>query len=367
MAAVGILAALRERDVSGEGQLVDASMFDGSLAWLAMVAARALAEGQAQRRGELELAGSLVCYRPYRCADGWVTMGALEPKFWATFCAGVGREDLVEKQFEKPGSEAHEEVEAIIAARTREEWAAFATEHPCCLEPVLELDEALESELVKAREMVVELDQPGAVEPVRLLGIPIKSSRTPGDANRLPGPGARRAHRRGAGRPGLRRRRDRRAARAGRGRRPADRARGIVPGMTASGTGVDGLLKMRELAEASGVSAGTIKHYLREGLLDGADRVVRTSRNMAYYPPDFVERIRLIKRLQEERFMPLGAIRKVLEEDPERAAALVEIEDRIIERAIAGAPARAGHAARSSSSATTSPSPCSTGSSRSAC
>ena len=106
--------------------------------------------------------------------------------------------------------------------------------------------------------------------------------------------------------------------------------------MTASGTGADGLLKMRELAEASGVSAGTIKHYLREGLLDGADRVVRTSRNMAYYPPDFVERIELIKRLQEERFMPLGAIRQVLEEDPERAAALVEIEDRIIERAIAG-------------------------------
>jgi alpha-methylacyl-CoA racemase len=188
MAAVGILAALRERDVSGEGQLVDASMFDGSLAWLAMVAARALAEGHAQRRGEPELAGSLICYRPYRCADGWVTMGALEPKFWATFCAGVGREDLIEQQFEKPGSDAHRNVEAIIGARTREEWAAFATEHPCCLEPVLELDEALDSELVKAREMVVELDQPGAVEPVRLLGIPIKLSRTPGDPNRLPGP-----------------------------------------------------------------------------------------------------------------------------------------------------------------------------------
>lgn len=98
----------------------------------------------------------------------------------------------------------------------------------------------------------------------------------------------------------------------------------------------DGLLKMSELAEASGVSAGTIKHYLREGLLgSGDDGVVRTSRNMAYYPPEFVERIQLIKRLQEERFMPLRLIRKVLDEDPVRAQAIVDTEDRIIERTLA--------------------------------
>jgi DNA-binding transcriptional MerR regulator len=74
------------------------------------------------------------------------------------------------------------------------------------------------------------------------------------------------------------------------------------------------LLKMSELAERSGVSAGTIKHYLREGLLGQGDDVVRTSRNMAYYPPDYVGRIRTIKRLQEERFMPLRLIREVLEQ-----------------------------------------------------
>jgi DNA-binding transcriptional MerR regulator len=95
----------------------------------------------------------------------------------------------------------------------------------------------------------------------------------------------------------------------------------------------NGLLKMKELAEASGVSAGTIKHYLREGLLP---EPVKTSRNMAYYPPEFVERIRLIKQLQEERFMPLRVIKSMLDEDPERARALVELEDRILERALAG-------------------------------
>ncbi len=102
----------------------------------------------------------------------------------------------------------------------------------------------------------------------------------------------------------------------------------------------DGLLKMSELADASGVSAGTIKHYLREGLLGNGDGVVRTSRNMAYYPPDFVERIRLIKQLQEDRYMPLKAIRRVLEDDPERARALVELEDRILDRALAGDESR---------------------------
>lgn len=95
----------------------------------------------------------------------------------------------------------------------------------------------------------------------------------------------------------------------------------------------NGLLKMSELAERSGVSAGTIKHYLREGLLP---EPVKTSRNMAYYPADFVDRIRLIKQLQEERFMPLKVIKGMLDEDPDRAKALVELEDRILERALAG-------------------------------
>jgi len=188
MGALGILIALRERDRSGEGQLVDASMADGALSWLAMVAARTLAEGEPQRRGELELAGALACYRPYACADGWVTLGALEPKFWQAFCRGVEREDLLERHLDRAGSETHRELEVIFRERTREQWQAFASEHDCCLEPVLELDEALDSELVRAREMVVEIDQPGAERPVRLLGVPVKLSRTPGDPGRAPGP-----------------------------------------------------------------------------------------------------------------------------------------------------------------------------------
>lgn len=183
MAAFATLAALHERGRSGEGQYVDVSMTDGALSWLAMVAGRYFCDGEVPRRGEGELSGRLLCYLPYEAADGWVSCAALEPKFWAAFCDGVGRPDLVESQFEPPGSAAWEEVAAVFRSRTREEWRTFNDEHDCCVEPILGLDEALDSELVRAREMVVELDQPG-IGPVRQLGVPVKLSRTPGDASR---------------------------------------------------------------------------------------------------------------------------------------------------------------------------------------
>jgi alpha-methylacyl-CoA racemase len=201
MAAFGILAALRERDGvppgpahpegrpgSGEGQVVDVSMADGALSWLAMVAGAYFADGNVPRRGELLLAGSVICYRPYECADGWVTLGALEPKFWQAWCRGVEREDLIERQFDPPGSDAHAQVAEIFNSRARAQWEQFARQHDCCLEPVLELDEVLASELVKEREMVVTLEQPGVPGGVRQLGLPVKLSRTPGAHNRLPGP-----------------------------------------------------------------------------------------------------------------------------------------------------------------------------------
>ncbi len=147
----------------------------------------------------------MICYRPYECADGWVSLGALEPKFWQAWCRGVGREDLIEKQFERPGTEAHAEVEKIFKARSRADWEAFAREHDCCLEPVLELDEALASDLVREREMVVEIDQPGAERPVRQLGIPVKLDTYPGRAAAVARAGAGRAHRGGAARRGLQR------------------------------------------------------------------------------------------------------------------------------------------------------------------
>jgi crotonobetainyl-CoA:carnitine CoA-transferase CaiB-like acyl-CoA transferase len=183
MAAFGVMAALRERERSGEGQIVDVSMTDGSLAWLAMVAAQYLCDGQVPRRGEGQLTGGFLCYLPYEAADGWITCAALEPKFWRAFCEGAGRPELAGAQFEAPGSESWREVAEVFKGRTRAEWLAFNDEHDAMIEPVLDLDEALDSELVREREMVVELDQPD-LGTVRQLGIPVKLSRTPGEVER---------------------------------------------------------------------------------------------------------------------------------------------------------------------------------------
>jgi crotonobetainyl-CoA:carnitine CoA-transferase CaiB-like acyl-CoA transferase len=183
MAAFGIMAALWERGRSGEGQLVDVSMTDGALSWLAMVAGAYLCDGRVPHRGEEQLTGGFVCYYPYEAADGWVTCGALEPKFWANFCNGVDRPDLIQSQFERPGSDAHERIAEVFRSRTRADWQAFNDEHDAMIEPVLDLDEALTSELVREREMVVEVAQP-ELGTVRLLGTPVKFGRTPGDPTR---------------------------------------------------------------------------------------------------------------------------------------------------------------------------------------
>jgi alpha-methylacyl-CoA racemase len=183
MAAFAVMAALHERARSGEGQLVDVSMTDGALSWLALVAARYFCDQVAPRRGDLELAGGILCYYPYEAADGWVSCGALEPKFWRAFCEGAGRPDLVEKQFERPGSDAWRQVAEVFRSRSREEWRTFNDQHDCCIEPILDLEDTLDSELVRERDMVVELEQPG-LGIVRQLGVPVKLARTPGAPDR---------------------------------------------------------------------------------------------------------------------------------------------------------------------------------------
>jgi DNA-binding transcriptional MerR regulator len=97
-----------------------------------------------------------------------------------------------------------------------------------------------------------------------------------------------------------------------------------------------GRLKISELATEAGVPVATVRHYLREGLLPEGEK---TSRNMAYYPPDLVERIRLIKQLQEERFMPLRVIKELLDRDdgdPELLRSRIETSERVFELALAG-------------------------------
>ena len=106
-------------------------------------------------------------------------MGALEPKFWAAFCLGVGREDLMAHQFDRPGTRAHRIVSQLMRGRTRAEWEAFNAEHDCCIEPVLELEEALRDEHVVSRAMVSD----------GVLGNPVRLSETPAVGVRGAAPG----------------------------------------------------------------------------------------------------------------------------------------------------------------------------------
>ena len=190
MAAFGIMAALRERERSGEGQLVDVSMFDGSLSWLALVAAKYLADGAGAGRGEPELPGGLICYRPYACR----TAGSR----WARSSRSSGRRGAAASAARTwwrgsssgPARRPTPRSSGLPRAHARG-VAGVRPEHDCCLEPVLDLDEALDSELVRAREMVSARAAGRARRAAtRRAGEALAHARSSGRA----GPGARRAH-----------------------------------------------------------------------------------------------------------------------------------------------------------------------------
>lgn len=178
MALFGIMTAIHERERSGQGQFLDVSMTDGALSWLSILAAGYFCNGEVPARGDPDLSGGRVCYFVYQTSDGrWMSLGALEPKFWREWCVGVGREDLIDRQLEHPGSETGKQVSEVFRQKTFDQWVSFSQEHECCLEPVLELDEALESDLFKSRSSVVEFEHPSFGK-VRQVGPPVRFSRT---------------------------------------------------------------------------------------------------------------------------------------------------------------------------------------------
>lgn len=153
-AVIGILSALRVVENGGPGQVVDVSIAHSALPFAAMDTARALAFGHAEPVSSGVLTGGAVCYQVYACSDGWVALGALEEKFWTTWCQAVGRPDLLPHRYDSPTSPTAAEVREIISSRSRAEWAAFADEHDCCLRVVRGLDEALAGDPIRERGMI---------------------------------------------------------------------------------------------------------------------------------------------------------------------------------------------------------------------
>ncbi len=149
----GLLAAIIQREKTGRGQFVDAAMFDGSMSMATMVFAGVAAGMEIPEPGRMMLNGRFPCYGLYATKDGkYMSLGALEPKFWLNFCDAVGRPDLKAGQF--GGQETIDQVNDIFRSHTRDEWLEFLKSVDACCEPVLNLAEAVESPLAKARKMV---------------------------------------------------------------------------------------------------------------------------------------------------------------------------------------------------------------------
>ncbi|HEU4411464.1 MAG TPA: CaiB/BaiF CoA-transferase family protein [Polyangiaceae bacterium] len=149
---IAILAALRQRDQSGEGALLDVAMVDGVLGF-ATTAMAGLGLGHAPERGAEVLTGGIAPYNTYLSEDDQImTLAALEPKFWASFCEGVGLACDMTALLPGPHQPALKaEVAAIFRSKTRAEWEAFAAQRDCCVEPALAPGELLDDPHLKAR------------------------------------------------------------------------------------------------------------------------------------------------------------------------------------------------------------------------
>ncbi|MFN2389486.1 MAG: CaiB/BaiF CoA transferase family protein [Actinomycetota bacterium] len=188
-AVIAILAALHKRDATGEGDFCDVSMLDGLVSWLTIHAAAFVATGEAPRRGEMPLSGLYPCYRLYPAADGWLTVGALEPRFWERLCDALDRSDLAGDAYAtgERGAEVVAELEERFATRTRSEWMQQLDGLDVCVGPVNDMAEVFADDQVRSRAMVVDEQVPG-VGPWRHLGTPIKLRRHPGQIVRRPPP-----------------------------------------------------------------------------------------------------------------------------------------------------------------------------------
>ncbi len=161
-AVMGILAALVGRSVSGQGDVVDVSMLDGALALQPLAAVVALATGHAPRPGQPQLHGGDPVYGIYATLDGrYLTLAALEPKFWERFCQLVGQPEWIPLHGVADPARREglrREIAALFATRTQTEWLALLADEDACVGPVLSLSEALADPQIQARHMVQAAD-----------------------------------------------------------------------------------------------------------------------------------------------------------------------------------------------------------------
>lgn len=184
-AALAILGALIGRDRpggTGKGCQIDCSIAESPLPWSQWALTALTRPGHEVARGSAFLTGGAAFYQIYRTKDGrFVSLGALEDKFWRNFCVAVGRPEWVSRQWETmPQTTLIAELAALFDAKTLAEWDATLGGVDCCFEPVHELAEMVTHEQTRDRGFVqrhggrdpfIEVLFParidGAVEPAR--------------------------------------------------------------------------------------------------------------------------------------------------------------------------------------------------------
>jgi len=176
---IGILAAVIYRMTTGKGQHIDVAMTDGLFPYHAAYASKKLCSGEDVSYETEPLNGGSL-YGFYETKDNrYISFGGLEPQFFAAFCRVLGLEDLIEATVLQPGrlDEAKEKVKDIIKAKPLDYWVKRFKETDACVEPVLSFSEALDSDLVKERGMLVDVPGPGG-KPITQIAHPIKFSET---------------------------------------------------------------------------------------------------------------------------------------------------------------------------------------------
>jgi alpha-methylacyl-CoA racemase len=169
-AVMAILAALVQRGASGEGAYLDVSIADGVLALMALQVDEYLATGSIPGPGSGLLTGRYAFYGVYGCADGkWLTVAAIEPRFWANLCTALGLERWIDHQYDDAvQDQVRADIEAVFRTRDRDAWVAELAPADTCVAPVLSVPELVADEQFIARGAFIEAhdDEHGAFRQV---------------------------------------------------------------------------------------------------------------------------------------------------------------------------------------------------------
>ncbi len=187
-AIIAILLALTSRQKTGQGQLCDIAMMDGSISLLALTLGQWSGWGKLPEMGDDLLSGGYAFYQVYRTKDDkFVSLGALEEKFWAGFCNKLGKPNYVKQQFDKSlQRDMIAQIQMLMQEKTRDEWVEYFADSDICFTPILSLEEMCEHPQVLARDMIVKLTNVrGSGKDMALTGIPVKLSGTPGVAKMI--------------------------------------------------------------------------------------------------------------------------------------------------------------------------------------